>query len=202
MSSFITQIYKKTKTKPVGVAFLDRDGTIVRGRDFLTEKEEIKFYKHTSSAISLLNKNNFLVIIITNQPVVARGWISEEELKEINNLIVKKLNKKGVIVNAIYSCPHHPEANIKKYKKICSCRKPGTLMLEEAMKDFRIKNKPGFMVGDKTVDVKCGKDFGIKSILLKTGYYGSDKKYGVKPDFIKANLLSAAKLMTSSIISP
>lgn len=200
MSSFITQIYKKPEIKPSDISFLDRDGTITRETDFLIDKNQISIYKNSASAISLLNKHNFLVIVITNQPVVARGWISEKELREINDKIVESLNKKGAFINAIYSCPHHPDANVEKYRILCKCRKPGIQMLKQASIDFNIKNEQGYVVGDRTSDIKCGKNFGFKTILLKTGYHGSDKRYNTKPTFVKSDILSAAKLITNSII--
>lgn len=190
---FVRQIYTKSYSKNQPIIFLDRDGTVIKEKEFLTSKGNIEIYKSAIKAISILNSFGFPIVIVTNQPVVARGLLDVSGLKAINNKIFDILKKNGSHVNAIYSCPHHPKANLVKYRVKCACRIPGGLLLKSVLKDFKIENPNGFMIGDRTRDIKCGKDFGLKTVLVKTGYHGKDKKFNVKPDFHCSNLLTATK---------
>lgn len=175
--------------------FLDRDGTINREVDNLKSIAQLRLLPASGNGIRLLNKNGFLVIIITNQPVVARGWLTEDKLLEIHKELKKRLKKKGANIDVIYYCPHHPNANIVKYRKDCPDRKPNTNLIKKAIKDFNISLTDSFFVGDSTRDMQTAKNAKIKSILVKTGYGGKDKKYIVKPDYIVSNLYQAAKLI-------
>lgn len=196
MGDFITQIYQRSKRMHIPTVFLDRDGTIVEEVNNLTHKDEVKVLQNATEGIRFLNKLGYQVLVVTNQPVVARGWITELELRKINNLIQARLEKAGALISAIYSCPHHPKANIKKYRIRCSCRKPGILMYQKAASDFQIDFQTAYLIGDRTADIKAGENLNIKTILVKTGYGGSDRKYQVKPNYKVRDLLEAAKLIT------
>src|SRR3989344_2233782 len=171
--------------------FLDRDGTIINKKagGFITHVEDVRIFSNASEAIKLLNRY-FKVIIITNQPQVARGFCTEKEIKKINSYIIKELRRRGAKINAVFYCPHHPEKhsdvpkNAKKYRMKCECRKPNIGMIVQAKKRFELDLKKCYFVGDTTVDIKTGKNAGCKTILLKTGYAGSDNKFKVKPEFL------------------
>src|SRR3989344_8336041 len=115
--------------------FLDRDGTIINKKagGFITRVEDVRIFPNASKAIRLLNKNS-IVIIVTNQPQVARGLCTETQVKKINSYIIKKLRKSGAKINAVFYCPQHPEQHsdvpkyAKKYRIKCKCRKPNTGM--------------------------------------------------------------------------
>jgi len=175
--------------------FLDRDGTINKEVDNLDDSNQLRLLSGVADAIKKLKKLGFLVVIVTNQPVVARGLLSEEEVDSIHELLIKRLRKKGANVDGIYYCPHHPEATLKEYRKKCKYRKPGAGMLLKAAKDFNIDLKRSFIVGDRTADILAGKRAGAKTILVNTGYGGEDKKYIVKPEFVANNLLEAVKVI-------
>ncbi len=180
--------------------FLDRDGTINEEVNLLTKPEQIKLIEGVAEGIKLLNEKNILVIVTTNQPVVARNLITEEQLKEVNAELVKQLEKKGAHIDAVYYCPHHPEkdhpeANNPKYRRVCDYRKPAIGMILKAAKAFKIDIKKSYVVGDKTVDVKFGKNAGCTTILVRTGCGGKDKKYNVVADYECGNLLEACKLI-------
>lgn len=175
--------------------FLDRDGTINREVDVLRNVKQLMVLPGAAEAIRRINKLGFLAVIITNQPVVARGWRTERELDEIHAILVRRLGRKGAKIDAVYYCPHHPSANIKKYRMRCSCRKPGIAMIRRAAKRFKINMRGSYMVGDSTRDVFTGKRARLKTILVKTGYAGEDGKYKVKPDFVAKDLLGAAKIV-------
>ncbi len=199
MKQYIKQIFEKKFNKNKPIIFFDRDGVLTRKRDYLLNKKDISFYKSTVKAIQLLNLHQFPIVIITNQSVVARGWIAPSCLMEINEEIVKLLRQNGAFINAIYSCPHHPQANLEQYRVTCKCRKPKTLLIDDALKNFKIKTKKGYLIGDKTTDIQAGKDAGIKTFLVKTGYGGKDKKCEVVPDYICKNALQAVKIILKDL---
>lgn len=175
--------------------FLDRDGVIIKEVDNLRRVSQLRLIPGAAKAIQALNKMGVLVIIITNQPVVARGWITEKELAHIHSILLKRLAKKGAKIDALYYCPHHPEANLKKYRQKCFCRKPNIGLIKKAIKDFSISIKKSFIIGDQTRDILTGKNAGLKTILIKTGYGGRDGKFNVKPDFEAKNLIKAIEIV-------
>lgn len=176
--------------------FLDRDGTINKEADNLRDVRQLKIFPGIPRAIRILNSLGYLVIVATNQPVVARGWITEKKLKEIHTVLVKRLAREGAKINAIYYCPHHPNANVKKYRIKCKCRKPNIGMVMRAKKDFNVDLKKSFMIGDTMPDIVMGKRAKLKTILVKTGAAKrNDRGYSAKPDFILKNLLEAVKIV-------
>lgn len=180
--------------------FLDRDGVINVEVDLLHKTEQLKLIEGSADAIKILNKD-FYVIIVTNQPQVARGLCSEEDIQRINEVLKKELEKFDARIDGIYYCPHHPERGFPgenpRYKIECECRKPKIGMLKKAARDFDLDLESCFIVGDRTVDIKTGKNVNCRTILVKTGYAGKDNKYGVKPDFVANNILEAAKLINA-----
>ncbi|MFH0832237.1 MAG: HAD family hydrolase [Candidatus Aenigmatarchaeota archaeon] len=182
--------------------FLDRDGVIIRQMEVVCKPEQLKILKDSGKAIKLLNNLGFRVVVVTNQPQVAKNQCTERDVRKVNESLRAKLMKSGAKVDAIYFCPHHPERQhrdiiekCRKYRIACECRKPDIGMLLKAKKKFNIDIHSSFIVGDRTVDVQTGKNAGCKTILVKTGYAGSDKKYDAKPDFICRDLYRAAKLI-------
>lgn len=183
----------KRKEKAV---FLDRDGTINREVDVLRSACELRILRGAAKAIRALNKLGFLVVVITNQAVVARGWIKEKGVDRIHAVLVNRLKKRGAQIDAIYYCPHHPQANLKKYRLRCRCRKPNIGMILKAAKKLGIKIRGSFMVGDTTRDILAGKRARLKTILVKTGYGGEDGYHkNVKPDYVAKNLLEAVRII-------
>jgi mannose-1-phosphate guanylyltransferase / phosphomannomutase len=186
------------------LVFLDRDGTINDEVDLLCDAKKLKLIRGAAEGIRLLNGKGIKVAIVTNQPVVARGLCSEDDVKKINSQLIEMLEKEGAHIDAVYYCPHHPEtshqeANDPRYRIECGCRKPKTGMLEEASKRFGIPSQRCFMVGDSTRDVQTAKNFGCVSILVKTGYGGKDGKFDAKPDHFCKDLLEASKLVVGSV---
>jgi histidinol-phosphate phosphatase family protein len=197
----VNKHYKEGRIFPHKTAvFLDRDGVINKEVDLLTRAEQIKLIDGSAEAIKMLNKNNFWVIVVTNQPVVARNLCTEEDIDNIHKKLKAMLEKKGACIDAIYYCPHHPErghpeADSPKYRRECDCRKPKIGMLKRASEEFHFNLKESIIIGDRTVDIKTGKNAGCKTILVKTGYGGSDSKYEVKPDHVFENLLKASNFI-------
>jgi D,D-heptose 1,7-bisphosphate phosphatase len=175
--------------------FLDRDGVINKEVDVLRSLKQLRLLSGVAQTIKQLNKLGFLIIVVTNQPVVARGWLTEKEVDNIHNVLIKRLSQKDAKIDAIYYCPHHPNANLKKYRCHCQCRKPNIGLIKKAVEKFKINVKISFMIGDSTGDILAGKRAGLKTILVRTGYAGKDGKYDVKPDFAVKNLIKAIKII-------
>lgn len=186
------------------VVFLDRDGVIIKHVPNVHKMEDIDIFSFSSEAIRMLNKLHLLVIVVTNQPQVAKGYLTEENLKKINRKIVDDLEKGGAKIDAVYYCPHHPDKGFsgekEEYKIECNCRKPKIGMIEEAAKRFDADLSKSFIVGDSTTDMQTGENVkrkyaGFRTILVKTGLAGKDGKYSVHEDFSVENLLDATKLI-------
>lgn len=181
----------KTANKTV---FLDRDGTINIEKNYLFKTEDFEFIQGSDRAIKLLNDHGYKVIVITNQAGVARGFYSEKEVDKLHKYINRKLEAIGAHIDGFYYCPHHPVAGIGFYKRICSCRKPNTGLFEKAKEDFDVDVANSYMIGDNIADIQGGNNFGVKTILVSTGY-GSKlhQEGGVRYDYYTANLLSAVE---------
>ena len=180
--------------------FLDRDGTIIRHVGLMRRVADIKFLPHVARAIRAFNKLGFLVVVVTNQPVVARGLATPKEVDRIHAVLIRRLKAKGASVDAVYFCPHHPNADLKRYRLVCSCRKPEPGMILKALKKYKINPRQSYIVGDALVDVVAGKRAGLKTILVKTGP-GSlrDAKYKhIRPDFSVNNLSQVAKIISNA----
>ena len=176
------------------IIFLDRDGVINVDREYVHKIEDFEFEKNVIPGLKLLSQNGFEFIIITNQSGIARGYYTEDDFWKFNNHVASELKKNKIEILKTYFSPFHPEG-IGKYKKNSRCRKPEPGMLEQAERDFLIDKSKSWVVGDKWADVKCGKIFGLKSILVKTGKAGEDKKHKTEVDHIAEDLLDAAKFI-------
>lgn len=170
---------KNLKNKQKAI-FLDRDGTIDKYVGFLRKEEEFELLPGVADAVRKINQSGFLAIVVTNQPVIARGEVTFEGLDTIHNKMETLLGKEGAYLDAIYFCPHHPhkgyEGEVAELKIECDCRKPKPGMLIKAAEDFNINLSQSFMVGDGENDIKAGKAAGCKTVLLNTEceYYGQD----------------------------
>ena len=143
-------------------AFLDRDGVINQDKGYISKISDFKIYPGVGKAISLLNKKNYLVIIITNQSGIGRGLIKIKELENLHNYLKKKIKKDGAKIDDIFYCPFHPEFGKGKYKKKSNDRKPGDGMIKKAIKKWKINTKTSFMIGDKISDKQAAKKAKIK----------------------------------------
>lgn len=150
--------------------FLDRDGTLNKYVGFLTAIDELELTENAAEAVRKINASGYLAIVVTNQPVIARGEVSLEELEEINNKLETLLGQEGAYIDALYYCPHHPDMGFPgerlEYKIDCSCRKPRPGMLLQAARDYNIDLAASWMVGDSDNDVKAGMAAGCRTVLL------------------------------------
>lgn len=163
---------KNLKRKQKAI-FLDRDGTINKYVGFLRDIDEFELLPGVAEAIGKINRSGYLAIVVTNQPVIARGEVGWEELQEIHNKMETLLGLEGVYLDGIYFCPHHPhkgyEGEIPELKFDCDCRKPKPGMLLKAAEDFNIDLSQSWMIGDGENDIKAGEVAGCKTALIGEG---------------------------------
>lgn len=179
---------KNLKNKQKAI-FLDRDGTINKYVGFLRNINDFELIDGVAEAIRKINESGYLAVVVTNQPVVARGEVSFEELEEIHSKMETLLGKEGAYLDAIYYCPHHPhkgyEGERPELKIDCDCRKPKPGMLLKAAEDFNIDLSKSWMVGDGENDIQAGINAGCKTVLLSNGNesYGQTVRVTSLADF-------------------
>ena len=161
--------------------FLDRDGTINKYVGFLTKPEQFELIPGVTEAIKMINKSGYLAIVVTNQPVIARGDCTWDELQMIHNKMETELGKEGAFLDAIYICPHHKDKGFEgerlDYKFDCDCRKPKAGLFIQAANDFNLDLLRSIMIGDSDNDILAGQNAGLthniklENINLKEAIY-------------------------------
>jgi D-glycero-D-manno-heptose 1,7-bisphosphate phosphatase len=177
--------------------FLDRDGTINIDRGFIHRAEEFDFVEGAERLIRTLNDAGFLVVVVTNQSGVARGFYSEDDVMKLHAFIEDELQKAGAHIDRFYFCPHHPEAPLLQYKTDCACRKPKPGMVLRALDDLGIDPKKSYMVGDSARDICAGKRAGLTSIRISGDADPLDTtSCEEKPDLVVKSLEEAVSYIT------
>lgn len=162
----------KQKTNARPAIFLDRDGVLNQDLGYVYQFEESIIPPSVPSALKLLKSQNYLLIVITNQAGIARGFYNEEDVHKFHERMQHFFHEKsGVLIDAFYYCPHHPKGSVSKYAINCNCRKPKTGMIEQAIKEFSIDIENSFLIGDKVSDIDCGKNMGINSLQIFNNQY-------------------------------
>jgi histidinol-phosphate phosphatase family protein len=175
------------------MVFLDRDGTINVERHHLASVEGMQLLPGAAAGIRLLNQLGCPVVVISNQPVVARGGCSLEMLDTINRRMVELLASEGASLDAIYTCPHSPEDG-------CACRKPKTGLIEKGRRAFRAELARSFVVGDKCSDIQAGLASGATTFLVRTGHgLGTERSGKCMPDYVVDDLEIAAERICAII---
>jgi len=157
-------------SKQHSAVFLDRDGTINIEKDYLVDKREFAFIPGAPEAIRALKRAGFLVVVVTNQSGIARGYFSAAQVKRLHTYMQSQLQGYFTHVDAFYMCPHHPSAGSGPYTRACTCRKGEAGMLFDAAHDLNIDLATSYMVGDKVADLEAGFNAGCRSVLVRTGY--------------------------------
>lgn len=178
--------------------FLDRDGTINIEKDYLYQIRDFEFIPGTEEAIRLLNQAGFMVIVVTNQSGVARGYYTEEDVESLHRHIDRELGKYGAHVDAWYYCPHHNSGR-GSYALPCNCRKPLPGMLRKAAERYGIDLGNSFMIGDKLADVEAGLAAGCSTILVRTGYGAKEEQQLTSSTAVFTDLLSAVKTLCNQV---
>jgi D-glycero-D-manno-heptose 1,7-bisphosphate phosphatase len=177
--------------------FLDRDGTLLVEVGYLNHPSQVAPYQFAAEALKLARQAGFLLILVTNQSGIARGYLSEAELGAIHDRMEGILRESGAELDGIYYCPHHAKGTIEGYAKDCACRKPGTLLGERAAERFDLDLGASFMIGDKETDLAFGRALGVTPCLVRTGF-GSFEESSRGPTGLKGarvfdNLLDAVR---------
>lgn len=179
------------------VIFLDRDGTLNEEVHYLHRKGDLRLLPGVAEALRRLREAGFRIVVVTNQAGVARGYYTEADVRELHRYMNEILRAQGAGVDYFFYCPHHPEHGIGVYKKQCHCRKPETGMFEMAEQYFSVDKAHSWMIGDKLIDVQAGRNYGVHTVLVGTGYGAQeheDMEKQKKPyDFYAETLLAAAE---------
>lgn len=183
--------------------FIDRDGTLIEEKHHLVSSDQVHVFPQSFEALQLINRSGALAVLVTNQSVIARGLLTESGLAEIHRSLETILAAKGVHLDAIYYCPHHPEAGTSSYTTDCTCRKPAPGMLIRAARDLHLDLDHCVYIGDTLTDIEAGHRARAVSVLVRTGY-GSEVEARLTeederlsperyPDFIASDILQAVK---------
>ena len=191
LSGKIAKLNKKNKRPCI---FLDRDGVINKNMDTNPKVEDFELLPNAAKAIKEINKSDYLAVVATNQPMIAKGFITFDEIDKIHKKMETLLGNDGAFLNAIYYCPHHPESGfkgeVKELKIDCNCRKPKPGMLLKAAEDLNIDLEKSWMIGDSARDIEAGKNAGCRTVSIK-------KDLGA--DYIAQDLEGAVKQILTEV---
>ena len=186
---------EKCAGKPA--VFLDRDGTLIEDARYLARADQIRLLDGSLEALRLARSAGLATVLVTNQSAIGRAWLSESELHEIHTHLSALLESGGARLDGIYFCPHHPEAVLDEYRRVCPCRKPNPGMLLQAAEDLELDLASSLMVGDRLRDVEAGRRAGCRTVLVETGYGSEEwrarRPTDPQPDHIAPNLLQAVR---------
>ena len=161
----------------------------------------MKLLPGVTEALRHFRKAGYRIVVVTNQAGVARGYYTEEDVHELHRYMNELLQAEGAGVDYFFYCPHHPEHGIGIYKKQCHCRKPETGMFEMAEQYFEVDKAHSWMIGDKLIDVQAGRNYGVHTVLVGTGYGAREQKEaqlagGESYDLYAETLLAAAEAIS------
>lgn len=195
-------VQRSSLATPQRAVFLDRDGTMNKEVDGVTSPEKLELLPGVTEAIHLLNHKGFRVVVISNQPIIAKGFCTEADVRAVHNKLESLLGREHAFVDRIYYCPHHPEKGFAgerpELKIDCTCRKPRPGLVRKAAEELNIDLNSAWFVGDTTTDLQTAKNAGVRSILVRTGYAGKDGKFNVQPDGVFDTLSDAARFIVET----
>lgn len=179
--------------------FLDRDGTLIEECGYLDHLDSLALFPWTVDALRLLKRAGFATVVITNQAAVGRGIIEEEFVHSVHHEIDRRLAGTGARIDRYYYCPHFAESTIERYRQVCQCRKPAPGMILQACREMDLDPSGSVMVGDRWLDVACGRAAGTRAVLVQSGPH-LEPPNDIHADAILNNLMEAVGwiLRTSS----
>lgn len=190
-------VARRNLRRPQRCVFLDRDGTVNQYRGLVYEDAALELEPGSAAAIRMLNEKGWLAIVVTNQPVVARGLCQISDVERIHRKLETLLGREGAYLDEICFCPHHPDKGYSgenpAYKVPCDCRKPQTGLIDSCTARFHIDLAQSWMIGDTTVDMQTGVNAGLHTALVQTGEAGKDGKYLCTPELTACNLFEAVE---------
>ncbi len=179
----------------VPAIFIDRDGVLNEERGHISSPDDLVLLPGVVAAVARLNRSTYRSIVITNQPVVARGDCTIEGLDRIHARLDSLLGRDGAYLDALYYCPHHPDkgfvGEIAEFKIACTCRKPETGLVDRAAAELSVDLARSWMIGDTTSDIELARRRGLRSILVRTGHAGRDRRFGARADFTVPDFAAA-----------
>ena len=183
--------------------FIDRDGTISEEVGYINHPSRFRVFPYAARAIKLLNDQGWLVVIITNQAGVARGYFSESMIETVHDNLRQELRDEGAQVDGIYYCAHHPTVGEPPYRQDCDCRKPKPGLITRATKDLDVSLEQSWMIGDRYGDVELARNAGVRSALVLSGYGRGEWEnqrslWKYQPDLVAENLLEAVESIVAS----
>jgi D,D-heptose 1,7-bisphosphate phosphatase len=168
----------------------------------LTSPDQLELLPGAAAAVRELNHYGFRSVLITNQPVIAKGFCTEADVAMIHRKLETLLGREHAFLNRLYYCPHHPERGFAgerpELKIACACRKPKPGMVLQAAQDLNLDLKASWLIGDTTTDVETAGNAGLKSVLVRTGHAGADGKFPRQPEFRAENVLDAVRLILAN----
>ncbi len=179
--------------------FLDRDGTLVHSFHYPSRPEHLRLYENIGPALQILQQNGYMLIVITNQSGIARGYFGEEDLQHMHAHLCAELALWGVQLDAIYHCPHHPDGVIPELAIRCNCRKPQPGMLLRAARDHDLDLTSSWFVGDILDDVEAGNRAGCRTILVDLGTEPLPQSIQRSPTFVARDTSHALHIIQSTI---
>jgi D-glycero-D-manno-heptose 1,7-bisphosphate phosphatase len=176
--------------------FLDRDGVIVEDVDAVLRADQLILTPGAAEAVKRASASGRAVVVVTNQPVVARGLVDEDGVRAVHDALDAMLRARGARVDAFYFCPHHPRATIERYRVACDCRKPRPGLLTRAASELALDLGASVMVGDRLSDVTAGARAGCKTVLVTSGKHleapiESPDPSDATPDFVATDITAA-----------
>lgn len=192
-------VARARRSQPQRAVFLDRDGTLNALAGFISRAEDLVLLPGAAGAVRRLNDAEYRVVLVTNQPVLARGETDEAGLARIHARLETELGREGAFLDATYWCPHHPDSGfpgeVPELKRVCDCRKPAPGMVMSAAEALNVDLARSWMIGDSTADIAMAEAAGLSSILVSTGEGGCDGRYSAIPTHRAVDLAAAVDLI-------
>ncbi len=192
----ISGTYKEKEARLA--VFLDRDGTIIKLVNYIKDPKDVELIEGAAEAIKELNRTDLLVLMVTNQAGVAKGYFTIQDVDSINAKMEQLIQEGGGYLDDIYICPHHPSEGETNFTCDCDCRKPKPGLLQEAAQEYGLSLDRCWIVGDNKSDIAAGKAAGVKTILVRTGH-GADMEKEMAdddaPDHVVDDLPQAVKII-------
>jgi D-glycero-D-manno-heptose 1,7-bisphosphate phosphatase len=184
--------------------FLDRDGTVSEEVGYVNHPSRLQVFPWTPAAIRNFNRAGVKAIVVTNQAGVARGYFTEDLVKQVHKKLQAEMAQADVYLDAIYYCPHHPSVGEPPYRQACNCRKPRTGMLERAVEEFGVDLSRSYVIGDRYGDIELAHNARTQSIFVLSGYGLGEYEYQrqswkLQPGWVVSNLLEASQVVLREI---
>ncbi len=186
-------------TSPRPGVFLDRDGTLIRDVGYLSRLDQIEILPRVPEALQILQRQELKVLVVTNQSAIARGFLSEDELKRIHVELRRQLSSCGAALDGIYYCPHHPTEGLGPYRLTCDCRKPNGGLARQAAEELNLDLRRSYVVGDQSSDMEMAARIGAKGVLIDTRASHNTEQKSESSSLVVNDLWEAAEWIVADL---